>query len=231
MAVPVQDLPGDEPSDNQDNSNADESISTQGSSKNNNPALRNRLFRRNSPPPRGQINKNWFEPSDLGDLEQIENRSSSPKSKSEDNEDLPADTDYGNLKEDISKHYDDWQEIDDTELADVIQKGFDNLTDEEKAQRISNLSRYAQRRAEQEKQKKREEFNDYKNRKFFGLQIFIGYGLALLFMFFIVVFVSLFIYITIKEGTLTDNGVGVGILTTIQEVLKIIFSSNNAGNF
>lgn len=64
-----------------------------------------------------------------------------------------------------------------------------------------------------------------KKRSFFTLQIFMGYSLAILLMAMIVTFVGLFMYVTFHEGMLSESGMGSAILQTIQEIFRILFTS------
>lgn len=230
MAGPEQNLPGDEPSENlpQDNRTARRPpITPPGRPQ----MTGNRVFRRNrryptTPVPLNGKNPNWFDTSDMSPLDDNQNNRSAPKTPHNDDEDLPADDDPDKIRKEIEEHYPDYEPFDDTDFSDLAIKGFDSLTDEEKIKRAESLVRYAKNKAMREKEDREEEFRNYKERKYFGLQMFIGYGVAKLFMTFITAFVVLFVYVTFKDGTLNDNGVGVGILQTIQEVLRIIFSSN-----
>lgn len=145
--------------------------------------------------------------------------------KSRDDEDLPPDDDYSVAVEDARQNPESWVEFNNADITELIQKGFENLTEEEKRQKTESLIRYNRHRAQEKSRAMRDEFRFYKDRKFFGLQIFLGYSLAIMLMVFITTFVGLFIYVTFREGMLNEAGIGVGILNTIQEIFRIIFSS------
>ncbi len=226
MAGPDQPIPGDEPSDNPSDSARNSNESKLLVKRPTSP--KDRLSGLNkSPKRREEVNENWFIPSDLGSLETPPRANSKPRNL--DDEDLPDDTSLDKLREDITENYETWQEFDNTDISELARLGLDHLPADERKRKLHSLMLYNKFQEDHSRNKMREDFRDYKDRKFFGVKLFIAYGLSILFMFFIIIFVLLFIYITFKDGTLNDNGIGVGILNTVQEVLRIIFTSGGTG--
>ena len=240
MATPEQHLPGDEPTDNQAE---DVSPNRRTSSRNNpkNSSVRDRLSRRSPPSAQPELpyNRSWFETSDIAPLDTLrerrggEDRHNAPRGKPPrlDDEDLPdhPSFDVDTLRDDIADHFQDWED-NVTDLSELAQREIDILSDDEKIEKAKeiiekNRTRYLSRKDQELT------FRHEKARGWFGLQMFLGWGLSILLMGFLVVFASLFIYTTIKDGSLSDSGIVVGVLNTIQEVLRIIFDSRSGDPF
>ena len=227
MATPEQNLPGDELPDNRSGESSAED--RRNPSPNDHRSMGTHYLgssrSRNS---NNNPNPNWYEPLDnhrgrlpRGNYQTSQNR------HGRDYEDLPPEElkghDADELHDEIADNFDNWKDFQVTDRGALAAKELEGLTDEEKIQRANTILEYNRRR-QQNNRYNETSFRHEKAKGWFALQMFIAYGLSSLFMIFIVVFTGLFIYTTFKDGTLNDNGIGVGILNTIQEVLRIIFS-------
>ena len=227
MATPEQSLPGDELTDNVPGEppvgERRKNISGDRRSSNS-----SRLGSINSQNANTHRNPNWYDTVDT-DFNQLQHNRKPPtrNNHSHNYEDLPPDDinslDVDSFHDDVASEYDQWKDFQVTDRVALTAREIDNLTDEEKLKRAQAILEYNRRR-QQNSRDNEKSFKHEKAKGWFALQMFIGYGISSLFMIFIVVFTGLFIYTTFKDGTLNDNGIGVGILNTIQEVLRIIFS-------
>ena len=68
-----------------------------------------------------------------------------------------------------------------------------------------------------------EDFAAYKDRKLFNSKLLAFWLVLGLFLLFAIAFVSIFVYVTLKQGVLNNTDVISGLFSTIAEVLKIIF--------
>ena len=68
-----------------------------------------------------------------------------------------------------------------------------------------------------------EDFAAYKDRTLFNSKLLAFWLVLGLFLLFAIAFVSIFVYVTLKQGVLNNTDVITGLFSTIAEVLKIIF--------
>ena len=68
-----------------------------------------------------------------------------------------------------------------------------------------------------------EDFAAYKDRTLFNSKLLAFWLVMGLFLLFAIAFVSIFVYVTLKQGVLNNTDVITGLFSTIAEVLKIIF--------
>lgn len=65
----------------------------------------------------------------------------------------------------------------------------------------------------------------WKDKELFSIKKWGSIGFLTLAIIGIIAFLGVFIYITLKQGVLDDNGILSGLLTSVQEVLRILFTS------
>lgn len=73
-----------------------------------------------------------------------------------------------------------------------------------------------------------EEFGLEKEITIFRTRIYAFWTVLGFFMLFAIVFAGIFVYITLKNGVLNNDGVITGLFNTIVEVLKVIFGTGGA---
>lgn len=113
----------------------------------------------------------------------------------------------------------------------VYYQGFLSLNDEDKARVLLGflLTSHASPDINNfdpevvEKTKAKHEL--WKDKELFSIKKYGSIGFLALVGIAIVVFFGLFVYTTLKQGVLDENGILTGLLTSVQEVLRILFTS------
>lgn len=113
----------------------------------------------------------------------------------------------------------------------VYFEGFKSLSDEDKSRVLlgflirNNLAPDHNNLEPETTENTKAKHELWKDRELFSIKKYgtiIFLGLAVLG---IVAFLALFVYITLKQGVLDENGILSGLLTSVQEVLRILFTS------
>lgn len=113
----------------------------------------------------------------------------------------------------------------------VYYKGFLSLNDEDKARVLlgflltSHASPDINNFDPETVEKTKAKHDLWKDGELFRIKKYSSIGFLVLAGIGIVAFLGLFVYITLKQGVLDENGILAGLLTSVQEVIRILFTS------
>lgn len=172
------------------------------------------------PPPEQD---NWFKPTQPGDIEDMP--VIDPR---QDDQDLPPDTDYDAIREDIETNFDVYDKMVGINYETLIQRGLEHSTPDEMRAYLKQVISREREITRKNNEHENSKYERQKDSKVFTLKMFLGYSIGVLFLVFIIAFIVLFTYIVIKDGTLGESGIGLSIINTIQEVLRIILTTGSS---
>ena len=107
----------------------------------------------------------------------------------------------------------------------LIQRGLEHSTPDEMRAYLKQVISREREITIKNNEHENPRYERHKDSKVFTLKMFLGYSIGVLFLVFIIAFIVLFTYIVIKDGTLGESGIGLSIINTIQEVLRIILTT------
>lgn len=111
------------------------------------------------------------------------------------------------------------------ELEQFLRIAMNNgMTEEARTQVMNEYLAESKRKAEIDHQSRSLEVE--KKRKWMNFRMIIGSIFTALMVIFVIIFIGLFVYMAINKGLLSEGGFIDGLFTTIQEVLKIILTTN-----
>lgn len=115
-------------------------------------------------------------------------------------------------------------DINDVDFNELMLRGFDNLTFEEQKFILRTLF-LPKQTDPKELEHQKNIFGLEKDKTLFKAKLIAFWLVLTCVLLFAISFAGVFIYITLKQGVLTNDGVITGLFGTIVEVLKILFTS------